>query len=353
MKAERAVPGTLRRALSEVRRKRGASVGITAFAMLLLVAIFADFFASPLPVYGTVRGHTYVLANVTRPRELQSMSHAELEAELARGFALRALVHWGPAETGTAVLRPPLASAGHVLGTDSDGRDVFSVLVHGARVVVSFALLCVALLVAFGALVGALGGFFGGVFDAIVARSVETMTAFPTIVLVLAFQAMMPKASTLTLLLAISLTRWAEVARLVRGEVIAVSGQDYVLAARALGASPLRILVRYVFPNARAQALVSATFALATVILVEASCDFLGLGIEESSPTWGHLMAQSRHHPGAWWLLAFPALALLGTVVSQNVVGEALRDALDPRGDVLAERPVDEAPEQGTAARSP
>jgi peptide/nickel transport system permease protein len=273
------------------------------------------------------------------------MPRAELEAELARGFVLRALVRSGPRETTGDVLRPPLASVSHVLGTDTAGRDVFAVIVHGARVVMSFALLCVALLVAFGTLVGALGGFFGGIFDALVARSVETMTAFPTIVLVLAFQAMMPRASTLTLLLAISLTRWAEVARLVRGEVIAVSAQDYVLAARALGASPLRILVRYVFPNARAQALVSATFALAAVVLVEASCDFLGLGIEESSPTWGHLMAQARHHPAAWWLLAFPALALLVTVVSQNVVGEALRDALDPRGDGDAEIAREEPPD--------
>jgi peptide/nickel transport system permease protein len=135
----------------------------------------------------------------------------------------------------------------------------------------------------------------------------------------------------LTFMLANGLTRWPEVARLVRAEVILVSSQDYVIAARALGASPFRVLRRHVVPNAFAPILVAATFGLASVVLVETALDFLRVGIPPSAASWGETLSETREHLGAWWLLVFPGLAVFVTVMALNLAGEALRDALDPR----------------------
>ena len=149
--------------------------------------------------------------------------------------------------------------------------------------------------------------------------------------LVLVVQALVAHPSVATLLAAIGLTRWPEVARLVRAEVLLVSSQDYVVAARALGAGPWRILRRHVVPNAFAPILVAATFGVASVVLVEASLDFLRAGIPAANASWGETLSETREHIGAWWLLVFPGLAVFVTVLALNLVGEALRDALDPR----------------------
>lgn len=304
--------------------------------MLLFVSVFADFFASSYPMYGTCGGQTYVLANVTHPAELARKSPSERRA-CAREGAIFPIVQFGadeqqavPAEEGS-ILLPPLRERAHPLGTDERGRDVFAVLVYGARIVFAFALACAALSVVIGASVGALAGFFGGPFDAAISRALEALTAFPSVVLVLAVQAVLPHPTTLSLLLTIGCTRWAEIARVVRSEVLRASSEDYVLAARALGASSLRVLVRHVAPHARAQAMVAGAFALSTIVLVEASSDFLGIGINGAYPSWGTLMGQVRHHAGAWWLLAFPGAVLFMTVAAQNIFAETLRDTLDPK----------------------
>jgi peptide/nickel transport system permease protein len=164
-----------------------------------------------------------------------------------------------------------------------------------------------------------------------VSRSVDALSAFPTLILVLVVQAVVAHPTMGTLLTTLALTRWTEVARLVRAEVILVASQDYVLAARALGASPWRILRRHVFPNARAPILVAATFGIASVVLVDAALDFLHVGLPAPVASWGEMLGETRDHVSAWWLLAFPGLLLFVTVVSLNLLGEALRDALDPR----------------------
>jgi peptide/nickel transport system permease protein len=327
--------GTMRQAFGRMRQSRLAMLGLVALAALALVSVFADLLASDLPLLCRVQGTTYVLPAVTRPAALAGLDNARLEASRAPGdWAIHPLVAFGPRQTDpggdAAVLVPPL-SASHPLGTDAYGRDVFARLVHGARTYTSSALLAVAGFVLIGALVGAFGGFFGGPFDALLARLIETLTAFPTLILVLVVQAVVPHPTTMTLLLALALTRWTEVARLVRAEVLLVASQDYVLAARALGASPWRVLFRHVAPNARAPVLVAAAFGVASVVLIEAALDFLRVGVPGSAASWGETLSQSREHLGAWWLLVFPGAALLLSVVALNLVGEALRDALDPR----------------------
>jgi peptide/nickel transport system permease protein len=328
--------GTMRQVLVRLRRSRNAMLGLVALCGLLLLSVFADLLASDLPILCRVQGTVYVLPAVTHPAALAGWDNARVDAEAGPGgFSIAPLVPFGPRQTASGATVAPLAapsfSRTHPLGTDAFGRDVFARLVHGARTAMSIALLAVLAFVSLGTILGALAGFFGGPFDGLVSRVVETLTAFPTLILVLVVQALVPHPTTTTLLVTLALTRWTEVARLVRAEVLLITSQDYVLAARALGASPARVLLRHVAPNARAPVLVSATFGLASVVLIEAALEFLHVGLPGPVPSWGEMLSESRDHLAAWWLLVFPGLSLFLSVVALNLVGEALRDALDPR----------------------
>ncbi len=318
--------GTLRHAFFMVRHKALARFGLVLFACIIHISVFADFFASADPVLCRTPAGLVFLANVTHD---PAVADARARGELI--VYLSPLVPHGPDEESPLVLEPPLAFSDHPLGTDQTGRDVLARLVHGARVLAGLALAVVVVLVVVGTVVGALAGFFGGLLDVFVARLIETMSAFPTILLVLVLQALSGEPSKLFLVTAVSIARFAEVVRVVRAEVLQVAHHEYVLAARATGASPLRILWVHIAPNARAQAIASATFSLSTLVLAIAACDFLGFGLSRIAPTWGEMMAQLREHPTAWWLLVLPVLCLFALVLSQTVVGETLQDALDPR----------------------
>ena len=324
---------SLRIALARLAADRLARLGALVLACLALVAVFADLLASDLPLACRWHGVVYVLPNVARPSELAGTDTVHMERGHAPGdWVLPPLVARGPGQLGEPgeALLPPL-SPGHPMGTDSHGRDVFARVVHGTRAALGVGLGAAAVLVGVGVGLGALAGFMGGVVDALVARAVEALTAIPTLVLVLVVGALVPNPTATTLLLTIALTRWTELARLVRAEVLLALGSDYVTAARALGAPPRRILLRHVLPNAIGPALVGAAFAVAWVALLEATVDFLRAGSVDPAASWGAVMGDARTHPGAWWLVAFPGAALLAALVAANLVGEAARDALDPR----------------------
>lgn len=327
-----AYTSALRIAIAQLGKSRLARAGALVVACLALVAIFADVLASDLPILCRVHGVVYVGPNLTHPPALAGYDCARVAQERRPGdWALYPLVRFGPAQTSTALLTGPSLRSAHWLGTDALGRDVFARTVHGTRTALTVGLIAVFAFAGIGIALGSLAGFFGGVMDTLVSRLVETLTAFPTIVLVLVIQAILPKPTMYTLLLALGLTRWTEVARLVRAEVMRVTGEDYITAARALGASPSRVLRRHVLPNAMAPALVAATFGIASVILIEASLDFLRVGLPASVPSWGETLSEARDHSEAWWLLVFPGATVFATVAALNLVGEALRDALDPR----------------------
>jgi peptide/nickel transport system permease protein len=304
--------------------------GLLVAALLVLLAIFADLFASDLPIVVKLHGKVFVLPNVTRPPELAELDRGLIEREA--DWSLRPLVRHGlevaPGETRAALLPP---GGAHLLGTDRQGRDVMARVIHGTRGYLVFALAAVLASVALGALLGGIAGLFGGAVDAVVSRIIESVSAFPPLVLVIGVQAAVSRPSMLTLFLAIALTRWPEVARLVRGEVILASTQDYVIAARALGASPFRVLRRHIAPNVRAPLVVASAAGVSAVVLTEASLDFLRVGTPEGAPSWGETMSQFRDAPSAWWLLAFPGVLLVVTVIAYNLMGEALRSALDHR----------------------
>lgn len=329
----------MRIALSRLARDRQARAGGIVMALFVLMGVFSDVLASDLPILCRWHGTMYWMPNVVRPRELMGVDHARMQRERSRGdWSIGPLVAHGPVDTvgPTEVLMAPL-SPGHPLGTDALGRDVFARVVHGARTGLGVAFAASILLVAVGVTLGALAGFAGGIVDALVARAVESLTAIPTLVMVLVVEALAPHPTTLTLLGTIALTRWTELARLVRAEVLLALGADYVTAARALGASPPRVLWRHVLPNAIGPAIVGATFAVAWVVLVEATVDFLRVASPGGMASWGELMGEARAHADAWWLVAFPGVALLATLVALYLVGEAARNALDPRlrGDEL------------------
>lgn len=314
-------------------RSRLGAVGTIAALVLVLAAIFADLLASDLPIICKVHGKTWLFASVTHPAALVEMGPERVAAEA--DWKIGALVSHGPRASQRAqhdeqrLARP---GSGHPFGTDREGRDVFARVVHGTRSYLVFALAAVLASLLLGGVTGSVAGLFGGASDALVGRAIETVSAFPPLVLVLGVQAAVPHATLATLFLAIALTRWPEVARLVRAQVLQVSTRDYVLAARALGASPLRVLRKHIAPNVRGQLVVLGALGVPAVVLIEASLDFLRVGAPAGAASWGETMSEFRDAPHAWWLLLFPGLFLFVTVVAMNLVGEARREQFDPRG---------------------
>lgn len=290
-------------------RRRAARVGMVGTLGLVLLAVFADVLASeattsPLP------GTETVFARLGSP----------------------SLAHW--------------------LGTDGGGHDVLACLVHGTRASLLVGSVAVVVMILLGVSLGAIGGFFGGRIDAAVTRAVEVLLSFPTILVVLAMRGITGGAALLDIAIVIGLLRWTDVARLTRAEVLRARASDFVVAAHALGVPPMRVLSRHVMPHAIGPAIVAAPFGVAAAVLVEASLAFLGIG--GGTASWGQLLAQARQHPDAWWLAVFPGLALFVAVLSFHLLGESLRDAIDPhlRGTELVGLVGDAAPPASPAPAS-
>ncbi len=227
------------------------------------------------------------------------------------------------------VLLPP--SADHWFGTDELGRDVFTRMIYGARISLKVGFVAVGIAVVIGTVVGLLAGFYGGWTDSILMRLVDIMLCFPTFFLILAVIAML-EPSIWYIMIIIGVTGWMGVARLVRAEVLSLRERDFVMAARALGASDFRIIFRHILPNAMSPVLVSASLGVAGAILTESALSFLGIGVQPPDPSWGNILTAGKDYiEFAWWLSLFPGLAILVTVLSYNLVGEGIRDALDPR----------------------
>jgi peptide/nickel transport system permease protein len=232
------------------------------------------------------------------------------------------------AQKVTNRLKPP--SAQHWFGTDELGRDVFSRVLHGARVSLPVALAVVAMTGTVGILLGSVAGYAGGLADEIIMRVADAVLAFPSLILAIAITAALGPG-LLNAALAIALVLWPEYARLVRSQVIALREMEFVSAATALGASPWRNLFAHILPNALPLMLVKISLDMGNAILLAASLSFVGLGAVPPTPEWGAMVAAGRHKFFEWWIATFPGLAIFTAVVGFNFLGDGLRDLLDPR----------------------
>ena len=249
-------------------------------------------------------------------------------------FLVSILAHWlAPYDPGLIdlkeVLMPP--SANHWLGTDPLGRDVLSRIIFGSRVSLKVGFVAVGLATLIGLVVGATAGYYGGWVDLVLMRFVDLMLCFPSFFLILAVIALL-EPSIWNIMVVIGVTGWMGVARLVRAEFLSLKEREFVTAARALGASDVRLIMRHLLPNALAPVMVSATLGVAGAILTESALSFLGLGVQPPTPSWGNILTAGKDNIEiAWWLSVFPGLAILITVMSYNLLGEGIREAMDPR----------------------
>lgn len=227
------------------------------------------------------------------------------------------------------VLMPP--SGLHPFGTDPLGRDVFSRMIWGAGISLKVGFVATGIAILIGTILGALAGYYGRWVDAVIMRFVDIMLCFPTFFLILAVIAFL-EPSIWNIMIVIGLTGWMGVTRLVRADFIALKERDFVQAARAIGAGDFRIIFLHILPNAMASVLVTATLGVAGAILTESALSFLGIGVQPPTPSWGNILTAGKDNIDiAWWLSFYPGLAILITVLGYNLLGEGIRDALDPR----------------------
>ncbi len=241
-----------------------------------------------------------------------------------------ALAPWDPNRPDTKrILSPP--SKSHWLGTDQLGRDVLSRVLYGSRVSLAVGFVSVGIATVIGVLLGATAGYNGGVADNFIMRLVDLMLVFPRFFLLLAVLAFL-RPSIWTIMTVIGLTGWMGVARLVRAEFLTLREREFVIWSESIGASAFRIVFRHILPNAMAPVLVAMTLGIPAAILTESGLSFLGLGVQPPYATWGNILNDGRDSMEiAWWMTLYPGLAILVTVLSYNLVGEGIRDALDPR----------------------
>jgi peptide/nickel transport system permease protein len=239
-------------------------------------------------------------------------------------------VPWSPQEISLSD-KVQAPSGAHWLGTDPVGRDVLSRLIHGTRVSLLVGFVAVILYVVIGVVMGALAGFFGGWTDMLISRLIEVVICFPAIFAILAVLCFLPP-SVFWIMILIGLLRWPRVARLTRGEFLRLRNEDFVTSSRALGLSNFRIIFFQILPNSLAPVLVAATFGIAGAILLESGLSFLGFGVQPPMPSWGEMLASGRaYFDRSWWLTLCPGLAIFLAVTAFNLIGEGLRDALDPK----------------------
>lgn len=305
------------------------SVGIGIVIVLIVIALFTPLIAGNKPLLQISDHHWSFPAF----GDLIPKSTTELPKPLSKNdFYINPLIPYSPTEYNLDdTLLPP--SAKHWLGTDEQGRDVASRILYGSRVSLSVGIIAVGLSVLVGVFIGALAGFYGGKIDLLISRFIEIVICFPTFFLILAVIASVGPGLT-NIMIVIGLTGWTDIARLVRGEFLKLREQEFATAVVTLGAKPWRVILKHLLPNALLPVVISATFGIAGAILSESGLSYLGFGVQPPTPSWGDILSQSRDFMDiAWWLTLFPGIAIFLTVTGFNLVGERLRDQLDPKGN--------------------
>lgn len=309
---------------------RRVSLGVTLLGFLALLGVFAELLAAPAPIAWIGPRGVELLPAVVDADALAALPPEDLRARYAEGAGVWPLVRHGPTRPSEAGPLAP-ASALHPLGTDAHGRDLAARLIYGARNALGLSLSAVLLGMLFGVILGGLAGTYRGFWNDRLVGLVETVDTFPAIIVVALVRAIEREPSALSLVVAVAIVRWAEIARLVRAEVLRASAEDYVLAAKALGSTDLRVFYRHILPNAIGPVIVSSVFGVASVVLLEAAISFLPMGAPTPAASWGETLAQAARRPGELRLLLLPGSLLLLTVGGSYLLADALRDAVDAR----------------------
>jgi peptide/nickel transport system permease protein len=315
----------------EFARRRLADAALLVTVILVGAAVAAPYLANDAPIVLKHAGRVYFPSTFSYA-EFRTTDWVQFVDNLQVGdWVLMPPVAHSPDRTEIAH-RLSAPDAGNLFGTDDVGRDVLARMIWGARISLSVGFVAVGIAVAIGIFLGAIAGYFAGATDLAISRIIEVVICFPVFFLILIIIAIVPVMNIYYLMLAIGIVGWTGVARLVRGEFFKLRVQDFVVAARALGVPTGRIIFRHILPNAIAPVLVSATFGIAGAILTESALSFLGFGVPPPTPSWGAILSLSQEYVyTAWWLTAFPGAAIFVSVLCYNLIGEGLRDAVDPR----------------------
>ena len=320
--------------IRQFRKNRPAVISIYVIISIFFLAIFADIIANDKPLTCSLNGKRYFPVFKEYSVKI-GLSNWQKEIQNAdwKNFnydsVIWPIVPYLPTSLDyTARFHSP--RPGHWLGTDQIGRDVLSGMIHGTRTALAVGLISMGIAIIIGLVLGSVAGFYGGIIDIIVQRAIEIMMTIPTFFLIITVVAFYPGGGIWLIMVIIGLTSWPGVARFTRAEFLKVRNMDYVIAAQALGYNAQRTIFRHVLPNAIAPVLVIAVFGIASAILTESGLSFLGFG-SASNVSWGSILSVARGATYAWWMAVFPGTAIFITVTIYNLVGEGLRDAMDPR----------------------
>jgi peptide/nickel transport system permease protein len=314
----------------EFKKNRLAVAGLCVVGLLLAIALLAPLLANDRP-YIYITGEKVYFPLFAK---MFGINHELKDADLRKnsypGFKIFPPVPYSYSEYDlNSIVAPP--GPKHLLGTDEQGRDLFARMIHGSRVSILIGFIAVAIYVAIGIIIGSIAGYYGGWIDIVISRFIEIVMCFPTFFLILTILALV-EPNLVSVMVVIGLTSWTGIARIVRGEFLKLREMDFVTASRAVGARDPWIIARHILPNSLAPVLVSATFGIASTILIESSLSFLGFGVQPPTPSWGDILSQSRIFMDfAWWLTLIPGFAIFITITAYNLVGEGLQDAIDPK----------------------